>query len=108
MDVLITLLLLLITTHLLYVKLNKAKLKVVKKKHPVGSSNFEAYRVFYSTKTLAIFTLLTSAFVAGLLVDLYKDGQPQGSVWASLLVLSSFIIPLGLFIWWSAKKNKKK
>lgn len=104
---LITFLLLLPTVYLLYIRLGKTKLEEIKKKHPVGSPNFEVYRVLYSTRTLAAWLFISVSFIGNLLVNLYKSSHPQGSTWDSLLVLSSFIVPLGLFIWWSAKNNKK-
>jgi hypothetical protein len=70
---LITLLLILPTAYLLYVKLNKKRLKAVKKKHPVGSPNFEAYRVLYSDRTLALLLFLSFLNILGLLVHLYKN-----------------------------------
>jgi len=107
MDILITFLLLLPTVYLLYVKFSKTKLKAVKKKHPVGSPHFEAYRVLYSTRTLVTFSFLSSLFVIGLVVNLYKSTHTQGSIGAALLILGSMLIPFGLFIWWSAMNKKK-
>ncbi len=106
---LITLLLLLPTAYLSYVRFSKSKLKEIKKKHPVGSPNFEVYRMLYSTRTLVTLLFLSVSFIGNLLVNLYKSSHSQGSTEASLLVLSSFLVPLGLYVWWSAKnKNKNR
>jgi hypothetical protein len=67
---LITLLLIFPTAYLLYVRLNKKKLKAIKKKHPAGSPNFEVYEVLYSTKILALLMFLSALFVLDLLVNL--------------------------------------
>lgn len=101
---LITFLLILPTAYLLYVRLNKKKLKAIKKKHPSGSPNFETYQVLYSTRTLALLILLSALFVLDLLGNLYKNSQASG--WASLLVFVSTLILLGLYIWWLSKERK--
>jgi|GEM_PF-2786120 len=98
---------LLLTIYLLYVKFSKTKFKEVKKKHPVGSPNFEIYRVLYSTRTLAILIFLTTVSVVDILVNIYKSTHPQGSAWAAFLVFSGLILPLGLFLWWSVAKTRK-
>ena len=105
--ILTTLIPLLLTTYLLYVKFNKTKLKAAKKKHPVGSPNFEVYRVLYSTKTLVILIFLTTVSAIDLLINVYKSTRPQGSAWATFLVFSGLVLPLGLFVWWSAANKKK-
>ncbi len=105
--ILTTLIPLLPTVYLLYVKFNETKLKAVKKKHPVGSPNFEVYRALYSTRTLAVLIFLTAVSVIDLLVNIYKNTHPQGSTGAVLLVLGSMIIPLGLFSWWLIANKRK-
>ena len=104
---LITLLLLLPTIYLLHVRFSKTKLKAIKKKHPIGSPNFETYRVIYSTRTLALLTFLSGSSLVDLLVNLYKSTHAEVPVWASLVVLGATFLPLGLFIWWSVVNRKK-
>lgn len=105
---LITLLLSLLTMYLLWVRFSKTKIKAVKKKHPVGSPNFELYRELYSAKTLAFTAFLSVSSIISLLVNLYKSGRTDAPIWMSLLILASTLAPLGLYVWWLAKKKNQK
>lgn len=105
--ILTTLLPLLLTSYLLYVKFDKTKLKAVKKKHPVGSPNFELYRMLYSTRALAVLIFLTTISIIDLLINVYKSAHPQGSAWTTFLVFAGLVLPLGLYLWWSAMNKKK-
>ena len=104
--ILMTLLQVIPTVYLLYVRFNKAKLKAVKKKHPVGSPHFETYRVIYSTQTLTALLFLSSTSVVYLLSKLYQNAHPQDSGWVSLVTLGCFIL-LSIIYFWLQRKNRK-
>ncbi len=106
--VLITLLLVLPTVYLLYVRFNKKKLKKIKAKHPAGSKNFETYRVLYSTRTLIFLSFLSLLLITDLLENIYKNTQPEGSIRVALFAVGGILLPLGLWIWWSVTDKKKR
>jgi hypothetical protein len=89
---LITFLLLLPTVYLLYVRFNKSKLRAIKKRYPVGSPGFEAYRVLYSTRTLVTSSFFSLLSIIYLLFNLYQSAHVQGSVWIALIVLGGFLL----------------
>lgn len=94
------------TTYLLYVRLNKAKLQAIKKKHPSNSKNFELYRVLYSTKTLVLSVFFSLTFVTSLFANIYESLNPVSSVWASIVILVFTLLPIGLLLYWLIANRK--
>jgi len=104
---LFTLLFLSFTVYLLYVRFNKAKLKSIKKKHPLGSPNHEAYRVLYSTKTLLNTASVSAIFLIILIGNTYKSTHPDTSDLVSLLIFGSIVLIFGLHFYGLRRiKNK--
>jgi len=102
-----TLLFLSFTVYLLYVRFNKAKLKSIKKKHPIGSPNYEAYRTLYSTKTLLDAASASTIFLIILFGNIYKSAQPASSDLASVLIFGGMVLIFGLHFYGLRRiKNK--
>jgi ABC-type sugar transport system permease subunit len=94
------------TIYLLYVRFNKKKLAAIKKKHSTGAPNFELYRVLYSTETLAAVGFFSSISVVYLISKFYQNAYPQEAGWSALLALVCFAL-LNVTYFWLRRKNKR-